>query len=177
MAQVSPRLVAWLGTAGVAAAIHFTSTGEREVDGVYPDPSNPKILTACIGETGFITRPNDIVLGAKFSHEECVAALERRFDTYAKEIQECGGSNLTLGQKIAFLDFRHNTGRFCGTTLAKRAKAGDLKGSCEAIFMWKYVAHTDCFDPANLNWAGGVCKGIKNRRSQQFKVCTNAQPL
>lgn len=165
------KLIAWLGAGGVAAAVAFTTQGEAEVRGVYPDPADPRILTACIGETDYISTPGDIVRGATFTHEQCVGALFRRFAQYAPEIQRCGGDGLTLGQKVAFLDFRHNVGKFCGTTLARKASAGDVQGSCEAIYLYRYVGKVDCFDPANVNALNGTCRGIVDRRRKQHARC------
>lgn len=169
------KLVAWLGAAGVAAAVAFTTGGEAEVDGVYPDPADPRILTACIGETSFVETPGDIRKGAKFTHQQCVNALYRRFAQYADEVQRCGGDSLTSGQKIAFLDFRHNVGKFCGTTLARKAMAGDVQGSCEAIYLYKYIGKVDCFDPANINALNGTCRGIKSRRRMEYAQCMAAE--
>jgi lysozyme len=168
------KLVAWIGAAGAAAAIAFTTQGEAEVDGVYPDPADPHILTACIGETAYVTTPGDIRKGAKFTHVECVDALYRRFAQYAGEIQRCGGDGLTEGQKIAFLDFRHNVGRFCGTTLAKKAAASDVRGSCDAIYLYRYVGKVDCFAPENANALNGTCRGIRDRRNKQHAKCMEA---
>lgn len=171
MADAKVKLVAWIGAAGVAAAVAFTTSGEAEVDGVYPDPADPHILTACMGETSYVETPGDIVRGARFTHEQCVDALLRRFAQYAVDIQRCGGDNLTTGQKIAFLDFDQNVGKFCGTTIARKAKAGDVQGSCDAIFLYRYVGKVDCFAPQNVNALGGTCRGIISRRNKQHARC------
>lgn len=165
------KLVAWLGAAGLTAAVAFTTQGEAEVDGVYPDPADHHILTACMGETSYVAQPGDIVKGATFTHEQCVDALYRRFAQYAGDIQRCGGDDLTSGQKIAFLDFDQNVGKFCGTTIARKAKAGDVQGSCDAIYLYRYVGKVDCFDPANVNALGGTCRGIVSRRNKQHARC------
>ena len=165
------KLIAWVGAAGLATAVAFTTGEEREVLTVYQDPAKPSLLTTCIGETGYVEEPGDIVAGARFTHEQCLEALYRRFDTYAEEIQRCGGDQLTLGQKLAFMDTLHNTGHFCGTTMAKKAKAGDLKGSCEAILMWRFVAGRDCFLDENRSF----CGGIKKRRLRAYNLCVNAK--
>lgn len=172
MADNRGKLVAFLGGgAALVAAVAFTTGTEDEVRGVYPDPADPKILTACIGETAYVVTPGDIVAGKRFTHEECVGALERRYAQYADEIVRCGGDRLTTNQKIAFLDFKHNVGKFCGTTVARKAKMGDVRGSCEAIYMWRYVGRIDCFDPKNLNALNGTCRGIIRRRTLQHDRC------
>lgn len=165
------KLVGWLGVTGLAMALSFTTAGEAEVDGVYPDPADPHILTACMGETSYVVTPGDIKNGARFTHEQCVDALLRRDAQYMDEIVRCGGTELTEGQKIAFLDFKHNVGKFCGTTIAKKAKMGDLQGSCDAIFMYRYVGKVDCFDPKNVNALNGTCRGIMTRRQKQHARC------
>lgn len=60
----------------------------------------------------------------------------------------------------AFLSLSYNigTGAFCGSTVARRANAGDLKGACNAIPAW--------------NRAGGkVVKGLVNRRAEERAIC------
>src|SRR5690606_16968862 len=60
----------------------------------------------------------------------------------------------------AFLSLSYNigSGAFCGSTVARRANAGDLLGACEAIPMW--------------NKAGGrVIKGLVNRRAEERRIC------
>ena len=61
---------------------------------------------------------------------------------------------------ITFVSLSYNIGMraFCGSTVARRANAGDITGACNAIPMW--------------NKAGGrVVKGLVNRRAEEKRIC------
>ena len=61
---------------------------------------------------------------------------------------------------VALLSLSYNIGTraFCGSTVAKRVNAGDIRGACNAIPAW--------------NRAGGkVIPGLVNRRAAERKLC------
>lgn len=183
------KLIAWLagGTVAVAGALqHPAVNGEqaaqRAVDmaleqealvtEAYPDPGDPHILTACVGETHFVVKPGDILPGAKFTREQCVTRLYESLWAHAEPVIKCvGNAPMTLGQKLAFLDFNYNTGHFCGSSLAARARMADLKGSCNAILLYRYTAGQDCSQPSNRS-----CRGVWKRRLLQHRTCLDVQP-
>jgi lysozyme len=48
---------------------------------------------------------------------------------------------LTDGQRVAFVDAAYNIGvsNFCHSSMARRANAGDMAGSCAALSLWDRV--------------------------------------
>ena len=48
---------------------------------------------------------------------------------------------LSMGQIVAFVDTAYNIGvaAFCGSSMARLANAGDMRGSCDALMRWVYV--------------------------------------
>lgn len=170
MADGKARLIAWLGAAGAAAAVGLTASQEGTVLRSYPDPARPSLLTACIGETHYVVSPGDIVPGATFTEEQCTEALYRSLWTHAEPVIRCGGASLTTNQKIAFLDFNYTSGSFCGSTMAKKARAGDVSGSCAEILRWRFADHgrLDCSVRANQCW------GLWERRQKEYARCSTS---
>ena len=167
---MSPRLGAWLGGGAIAASlVAFTSQQEGTVLEVYKDPiPNKVVLTVCTGETNYVTIPGDIRLGAKFTPEECAAALERSLWTHAQDVIRCTApAQLTPGQKMAFLDFAYNAGgtNFCNSSMARNAKAGNVRASCDALLMWRNAGGKDCSVRSNGCW------GVWLRRQEERKIC------
>jgi lysozyme len=159
------KLAAWLGAAGVAAALSLTVGQEGTVLRAYRDSVG--ILTACVGETHYVSQPGDIVPGAKFTQEQCTDALFRSMAEHAEPVMACGGDKLTLGQKIAFLDFNFNTGKFCGSTMAAKARAGDVEGSCKELYRWRMAGGRDCSVRSNN------CYGVWTRRQAEYNRCVS----
>jgi lysozyme len=165
------RLAVWLGGATVvASAVTFTSHQEGTVTHVYQDPARADLLTACTGETHYIVTPGDIKPGATFTREQCAQALYRSMAEHAEPVMQCTeGANLTTGQKIAFLDIAYNGGgaMFCKSSMARKAKAGDVQGSCDAILLYRFAGGKDCSLPSNKH----VCGGIWDRRQKERAIC------
>jgi lysozyme len=158
---------AWLGAASLVTTVAFIQGNEGTVLPVYRDPTN--ILTACTGETHYIVTPGDIKPGATFTREQCTEALYRSMWEHAQPVIDCTApANLTTGQKQSFLDFTFNVGgaTFCKSSIARKAKAGDVNGSCEAILMYRFAGGHDCSKDRHF------CGGIWTRRQAEYRVCT-----
>ena len=163
------KLGAWLGSATlVATAVGFTASQEGTVLHVYKDPV--QILTACTGETHYVAIPGDIKPGATFTKEQCSDALMRSLAEHAEPVIRCTApAALTSGQKLAFLDLSYNGGGalFCKSSIARKATAGDVKGSCDAILLYRYAGGRDCSRPENKH----ICGGLWDRRQKQHAIC------
>lgn len=161
------KLKLWLGSAtALAAAAAFISSNEGTVYKVYRDPVG--ILTACTGETGYVVTPGDIKLGNTFTPAQCTEALYRSMAAHAEPVMRCTApAVLTAGQKLAYLDFAFNVGgaNFCSSTLARKARLGDVQGSCSEFFKWKMAQGVDCSQNPR------VCGGVWTRRGQEYDVC------
>lgn len=109
-----------------------------------------QVWTICAGETKGVTP------GMVMTDEECSAKLYERMDwDYHRPLQKCiaGFDDKPLSWQAAALDLSYNVGvsAVCRSTAAKRARRGDLVGSCHAM-TW-------------FNRAGGkVVEGLKRRR-------------
>jgi len=112
------------------------------------------VLTVCYGETQGPMR--------HFTDAECTAKLKTRVEAdYAKPILACVPA---LGQRPypfgASISLSYNIGAraFCGSTVARRFRAGDWRGGCDAFRMW--------------NKAGGkVVNGLVRRREAERAMC------
>jgi lysozyme len=115
--------------AGVLAAAAFAIPMIGEFEGTvkvgYRDPVG--IATSCVGHTG-----PDAVVGRKYTDEECAAQLANDAVKHGLEIAPCLPDVLPVETRAAFTSFAFNVGTagFCRSTLAAKAKAGDLRGAC-----------------------------------------------
>lgn len=109
-----------------------------------------KVWTVCYGETKGVRK------GDRYSDEQCLQMLHTRLENdYHKPLQRCvsGFDDLPVSLQASMLDVAYNVGvgTACKSTAARRAKAGDYRGACEAL-TW-------------FNRAGGrVIEGLKRRR-------------
>ena len=122
----------------------------------YRDPVG--ILTVCYGHTGA-----DIDAGKKYSRAECEQLLQRDIEKHAAALA-CIKTPLTENQKAAFVSFAFNVGKgkFCKSTLVKKANAGDMAGACAELSRWVYG-----------NQGGVMVKlpGLVKRRAAERAVC------
>jgi len=140
----------------MAAAVALVGAWEGLRTVAYPDKLAYGIPTVCFGET------RGVKLGDRYTVEECKVMLGEALVEFEAGMRKCLQSPETIPAKsyVAFLSLSYNigTGAFCGSTVARRANAGDIKAACEAISMW--------------NKAGGrVVKGLVNRRAEERKIC------
>lgn len=114
------------------------------------------VPTICFGET------RGVKLGDTATPEQCRAMLGNALIEFETNMRKCLVAPDTIPDKpyVAFLSLSYNIGSraFCGSTVAKRANAGDIRGACNAILAW--------------NRAGGrVIPGLVNRRRDEQKLC------
>lgn len=114
------------------------------------------IPTVCFGET------RGVKMGDAYTVEECRAMLGDGLVEFEAGVRKCLTAPDRIPDKpyVAFLSLSYNigTGAFCGSTVARKANAGDLRGACDAILAW--------------NKAGGrVIAGLTTRRQGERKLC------
>ncbi|WP_155846305.1 lysozyme [Agrobacterium sp. 10MFCol1.1] len=114
------------------------------------------VPTVCFGET------RGVKMGDRYTMDECRAMLGDALVEFETNMRKCLKAPDLIPDKpyTAFLSLSYNigTGAFCGSTVARKANEGDLKGACNAIPAW--------------NRAGGrVVKGLVNRRAEEQKIC------
>lgn len=148
--KTASKVTAGAGAIAIAAAIIAPWEGVelrayRDIVGVP---------TICYGET------RGVDMGDVATLEECSTMLAVAVREFATAIAPCLPKTLPDKTRAAFISVAYNigSGAFCKSSMSRRAKAGDLKGACEALLMW--------------NKAGGrVVKGLVNRRNAERKLC------
>lgn len=138
----------------MAAAIALVGAWEGLRTVAYKDIVG--IPTVCFGET------RGVKIGDRYTVEECKTMLGEGLVEFETNMRRClkAPDSLPAEPYVAFLSLSYNIGSraFCGSTVARRANAGDIKGACNAILMW--------------NKAGGrVVKGLQNRRAEEREIC------
>jgi lysozyme len=142
------------GAAVMAAAIVLVTQWEGIKTKPYRDVVD--VLTVCIGQTA----GDGVDLTRSYTVPECKAMLAKSLVKYDDGMKACLKRPITDNMHVAFLSTTYNIGidGFCGSSMARRANAGDFKGACDALLMW--------------NKAGGrVIKGLDNRRRAEREVC------
>jgi len=152
MNAIQKSLAAIVGSAAAAGLLVLTPAEEGTVYKTYKDLGG--VLTYCTGAT------ENAIWGKTYTPAECKVQLDRDLARHAEGVMECVPVPLTDGQKIAFVDAAYNVGikAFCDSSMAKKANAGDLVGSCDALMLWNKVG-------------GKVVAGITKRRAQEREIC------
>jgi lysozyme len=140
-----------VSAAALALATALIATHEGEVRHTYRDPVG--IATACFGETRGVT------WGKTYSHAECLDMLKVSALAHAEGVQACL-PQLPDETAAAFYDLGYNIGatKFCASGVARKARAGDLKGACADLSKWVYAG-------------GRVLPGLVKRRKAERELC------
>ena len=142
-----------VGAVAAVALLVFTPAQEGRVLTTYRDIGG--VLTYCDGAT------ENAQAGRIYTPAECDAQLDRDLERHAAGIARCVPMDrLTDGQKVAFVDVAFNIGvsAFCGSSMARKAAAGDMVGACDALLLW--------------NRAGGrEVAGLTKRRQRERELC------
>jgi len=112
------------------------------------------VWTICDGETKGV-KPGDVA-----TNKQCDEMLARNLRTYEAGLDKCLTSPVPGRVKVAFLSWAYNVGvgAACGSTLVRKANAGDIVGACNELPKW--------------NRAGGkVVRGLSNRRAAERDLC------
>ena len=132
--QTAPRTGLRMKKSATFAAVVVAAVGgfEGYRSSAYLDPVG--IPTICFGET------KGVKMGMTKTRAECEAMLADSLAEHEVGMEKCLSNHATIPDKPygAFLSLTYNigTGAFCGSTVRKRAEAGDLKGACNAIMSW-----------------------------------------
>ena len=152
-------LIAVVGT--VAAGLLYTSIPEDEgmVYVGYLDIAN--IPTKCAGDT------RDVVVGKRYTVEECRASLDRALVAHAKPVMACVPALQADGldhARAAAVSIAYNIGTtaFCRSTIARKFNAGDIAGACDGFLSW---------DKARVKGVLRPVKGLTLRRQRERALC------
>lgn len=146
------KAVVKLSAAAVAVAapliLHFEGTIFRS----YRDPIG--IVTACTGHTG-----PELRMGQAYTPAQCREMLYADIQKHAQALS-CIDKPLSDKQQAAFVSFAFNVGTeaFCGSTLVKKANAGDMAGACAELSRWTRAG-------------GKELPGLVKRRAAERALC------
>lgn len=150
--RAAGKVAGGVGAGVIAAAVAIIAPWEGRELRAYRDIVG--VPTICYGETRGV-RMGDVATPA-----ECETRLARAVVEYATGIAPCLPAVLPDKTRAAFVSAAYNVGvsAFCGSSMSRRAKAGDLAGACDALLLW--------------NKAGGrVVQGLVNRRKAERELC------
>lgn len=153
------RLTKGAGTAATLTAAGAMAIGVvTNLEGIrlvaYQDVIG--VWTACQGVT------KDIRKGMKFTREQCDIMFIEELTKHEAGMRRCmkEPDDVPIETYVAFLSFTYNVGigGFCGSTLRRKANAGDLLGACNELPKWRFAG-------------GKVNDGIINRRKKEIALC------
>ena len=148
------------GAAGLAAAVALATPMISEFEGrelqAYRDIVG--VWTICDGET-LNVRPGDVATDA-----QCDEMLASRVRQFADKISVCLPPDFPLEPMAAFTSASYNIGTsgFCGSSMSRRALAGDLRGACNALLMW---------DKGRIEGVLRRILGLTTRREKERALC------
>ena len=143
-------------TAGVIAlALPVVMFFEGLVTKPTPDPIG--IVSVCYGETMAEMRT--------YTPAECRGLLIQSLQKHGAGITPCLPARLPEHVLAATLSFAYNVGvsAFCGSTMARKLKAGDVPGACAELSRWTYAG-------------GKQLPGLIKRRATERALCEGRMP-
>ena len=135
----------------LAAWIIVPFEGERRQ--AYTDIGG--VPTACLGHTGA-----DVASGRAYSEAQCQAWFATDLGLAARGVRQCLTVPLRSYQWAAFTSTAYNIGvaRFCASSIAGHANAGDPAAACKAIDLYVYAK-------------GQRLNGLVRRRAVERAMC------
>ena len=176
-------LAALVGAVAATALLAFTPAWEGTELTTYRDLGG--VLTYCTGAT------ENAQWGRTYSPAQCRAQLDRDLERHAAGIAKCVPmGRLTDGQKVAFVDAAYNIGvsAFCGSSMARRANAGDMRGSCDALLAWNKITVVrpvldaegkpvrDARGKIVMRKVVEEVRGLTRRRQAEREICLKGLP-
>lgn len=139
--------------AAVALAIPLIIAFEGMVPRGYLDPVG--IATSCVGHVG-----PDVVVGRRYSPEECRSQLAHDLERTAAGIAPCLPARTPQPVQAAMVSFAFNVGpqAFCRSGVARSLQHGDIRGACAGLSRWVYAR-------------GRQLPGLVRRRAAERALC------
>lgn len=156
----SAKLVAAvLAAAGLSIGTIAVWEGKENVG--YADRLAGNLPTACFGAT------KGIVVGKRYTDDQCMEMLARDAVSHGIEISHCLPAELPTQTRAAFTSAGYNLGStaFCRSSMSRKALAGDLRGACNALGMYVWTGGKDC------RLAASKCSGLVRRRQAEISLC------
>ena len=168
---MTDRNLKWAASGGTAIAIALATAMGMHFEGknnhAHLDPIG--VLTICYGHTKNV-KPGDYR-----TDEECEQLLHVDMAEANRHVKRCIPVPLPIPVEAAFTDAAFNLGPsvVCGSTLQRKALAGDLEGACLQLTQAKNS------DGGNRGWsfaAGKFFRGLFRRRSEEVDLCLYGVP-
>lgn len=145
-----------LVTGAIAAALLIAGPLLTRLEGrrheAYPDPATRGApWTICDGHT------RDVKSGDVATDEQCDSYRQQDMAEASATIDRCIRAPLTVNERAALILAVVNVGPalVCGSTLERKANAGDMPGMCAELSRWVYADGT--------RWPGLVSRRAKER--------------
>lgn len=147
------KLAAGGMAAAVALAVPLIITFEGMINHGYRDPVG--IATSCVGHVS-----PEVVVGRHYTNAECSTQLAGDLERTSQGIARCLPAQLPTPSRAAFVSFAFNVGpaRFCGSSIARRLNAGDLRGACAGLSAYVFAR-------------GQRLPGLVRRRAAERALC------
>lgn len=109
-----------------------------------------------------------VKLGDTTTPVRALIRFQDEIDSYEDAVRTCANVPMYQKEYDLWVDMTYNIGpgAFCKSTMAKKLNAGDYKGACDAILLYKYANKNDCSTPNNK-----VCGGLWQRRLADHNKC------
>ena len=164
----------WLASLGLSSALALSGgylliPHEGEVKSgnyhvVYSDPVG--IPTVCWGLTGKDLNGKPLVVGQKYTEEDCNKMFVQRIQGFEKQVDNLVKVEYASPyQKAALVSFAYNVGvgALSSSTLLRKLNAGDHIAACEELSRWVYA------NRKKLN-------GLVTRRAEEKQWCLGDVP-
>jgi lysozyme len=148
----------------IAVAVLLTLEGTVLV-GYHDRIDPPGVNTVCTGHI------EDVHIGDRYTRIECKDMLAKDLPRYEAMVQRCIHVPMPDYRHAAILSFTYNVGGgkpathnrpakggLCGSSVARKLNAGDVKGGCNALLL---------YDRAN----GKIIPGLERRRKAERIMC------
>lgn len=115
------------------------------------------IPTKCTGDI------KNVVVGKRYTPEECRESLDRALIAHATPVMKCTPGLRKDGmdyQRAAAVSLAYNIGvnAYCRSTVDRRFDAGNVRGACDAFLAWRFAG-------------GREIRGLKLRRERERVLC------
>lgn len=134
----------------IAGAMGMYYEGTRHT--AYQDSVG--VLTICQGHT------KGVHAGDTATDKQCEAYLKSDMAEAYSYVNRCIDATVSIKTAAAFTDAAYNLGPavVCGSTLQRKANAGDIRGACNELPRWIYAG-------------GKKLKGLVKRRASERELC------
>lgn len=148
----SPRILVASLTLSAAALVGIAMKEHFVADAMIPVPGD--VPTIGWGST------EGVKMGDKITPDRALVRLLADADTFAQAVKRCAPVPMYQHEFDAYVSLTYNIGQtaFCGSTLARKLKAGDYAGACREILRW------DKFN-------GQPLPGLTKRRQDEYRLC------